>query len=153
MRVLTARLSILALVLLSFTAWLRTAAAAEVTNVSVTFNGKPAQLSAEQAGRAAERCIELLKSCSFMKAKPSAGDTSSEATNMATAQKGDHVRVVFPSARKVEVPAEKMTLQLREMVISLPLSAGGIWARSDEGVRYFAKFQYSAMKDLEKALE
>ena len=59
---------------------------------------------------------------------------------------------MFSSPVKVEVPIEKVTLQVHEMVISLPLVTAGIWVRTDDGVMYFAMFEHTASEDLQKLL-
>jgi len=44
-------------------------------------------------------------------------------------------------------------VQVREMVISLPLVVGGIWVRTDDGVLYFAKFSHSTVEELRTLLK
>ena len=69
------------------------------------------------------------------------------------AQKQSHLHLVFSSPVKVEVPVGNVTVQVHEMVISLPLATAGIWTRSKEGVMYFGMFDGSARGGLQKLLD
>jgi hypothetical protein len=46
----------------------------------------------------------------------------------------------------------KTTVKVREMVIKMPLITGGIWVRTDDGIIYFSKYNYTVLQELEKLL-
>jgi hypothetical protein len=87
-----------------------------------------------------------------MEAKPKWG-APAEPQSIADALKQSHLHLVFSSAHKVEIPTEKVALQVREIVISLPLTVAGIWVRTDDGVQYFAMFDHTACEELQKQLD
>jgi hypothetical protein len=68
-------------------------------------------------------------------------------------EKQSHLQLEFSNDQKIEIPIYKMTLQAREIVITLPLNTAGIWVRTDDGVMYFAMFNYKAMEHLQKLLD
>jgi hypothetical protein len=126
--------------------------AIEAPNITAVIKGKPLKFSAEFRAEAIQKSVDLLSSCAFMDSHPKWG-TPANPQSMADAQKDSHMRLIFSSPRKVEVPIEKITVQVREMVISLPLNSAGIWVRTDEGVLYFAKFSHSTVEKLRTLLK
>lgn len=127
------------------------AVAADTTNVSATIKGKRMEFSSDNRAQIVQKSVDLLASCGFMEAKPKWG-AAAEPTSMADAQKQSHLHLVFSGPVKVEVPTEKVTVQVREMVISLPLATAGIWVRTKDGVMYFAMFDGTACNALQKLL-
>lgn len=93
-----------------------------------------------------------MESCGYREAKPNWG-APGEPQTIADAEKRSHLHLVFSSAHEVEIPTEKVSLQVREMVISLPLTTAGIWVRTDDGVQYFAMFDHTACENLQKQLD
>ena len=128
------------------------AAAADVTNVTAIIKGKRVEFSSDVRAQIVQKSVDLLASCAYMAAKPKWG-APAEPQSIADAQKQSHLHLVFSSAHKVEIPTEKVTLQVREIVISLPLTVAGIWARTDDGVQYFAMFDHTACEALQKQLD
>jgi hypothetical protein len=126
--------------------------AIETTNISAVIKGKSLNFSPELRAEAVQKSVDLLSSCAYMDSHPK-WDTPANPKSMADAQKDSHMRLVFSSPRKVEVPIEKITVQVREMVISLPLNTAGIWVRTDDGVLYFAKFNHATVEELRTLLE
>jgi hypothetical protein len=129
------------------------AEAAGTTNIAALINGKRVEFTSDVRAQAAQKAVALLASCAYMNAKPNWGATSIEPQRVADVEKQPHLRLVFSSPVRVEVPIEKVTLQVREIVISLPLATAGIWVRTDDGVQYFAKFDCPLAQELEKILK
>src|ERR1039458_1580703 len=90
----------------------------EKPQVSAVINGKQMELVPEVRARLVEKSVALLSSCVFSDLHPQ--------ENLAGALKQSHLRFTFSPPRKVEVPVEKITVGVSEMVITLPLSSGGI---------------------------
>ena len=128
------------------------ATAAETTNITAIIKGKRVQFSPDEHAQLVQKSLALLASCGYMEAKPKWG-APTEPKSIADAQKQSHLRLLFSSAHKVEIPPEKITVQVREMVISLPLATAGIWVRSDDGVQYFAMFDHTVCEELQKQLD
>ncbi len=126
--------------------------AAETTNVTAIIKGKRVEFSSGVRAQIAQKSVDLLVNCGYMEAKPKWG-APAEPQSMADAQKQSHLHLVFSSPVKVEVPLEKVTLQVRELVISLPLATAGIWVRTKDGVMYFAMFEPPAYDALQKLLD
>jgi hypothetical protein len=128
------------------------AMAADTTNVTAIIKGKPVNFSPDVRTQVVQKSVALLASCAYVNAKPKWGAAATEPRSMADAQKQSHLHLVFSSPHNVEVPIEKVTLRVYEMVISLPLVTAGIWVRTDDGVMYFAMFDHIASEDLQKLL-
>jgi hypothetical protein len=126
--------------------------AVETTNITAVIKGKPLKFSPELRAEAVQKSVDLLSSCAYKDLHPKWG-TPANPQSMADAQKDSHMRLVFSSPRKVEVPIEKVTVQVREMVISLPLNTAGIWVRTNDGVLYFAKFSHATAEELRTLLK
>lgn len=127
------------------------AQAADTTHVFVTIKGNRMEFSSDTRAQIVRRSVDLLASCGFMESKPKWG-APAEPQSMADVQKQSHLHLIFSSPRKVEVPTEKLTLQVRDLVISLPLTTAGIWVRTDDGISYFAMFDHTAAEQLQKSL-
>ena len=108
--------------------------------------------SPEARAQVVQRSVDLLSSCGYTEPNPKWG-APGQPQSMANAEKESHLRLVFSNPHKVEVPDEKTTVQVREMVISLPLTTGGIWVRSVDGVAYFAMFSHSTAEALQALLK
>ena len=128
------------------------AVAAETTNVTAIIKGTRVKFSSDDHAQLVQKSFALLASCGYMDAKPKWG-TPSQPQSIADAQKQSHLHLVFSSAHKVKIPTENVTLQVREIVISLPLNTAGIWVRTDNGVQYFAMFDHSVAEELQKELD
>ena len=126
--------------------------AAETTNVTAMIKGKRVEFSSDDRALLVQKSFDLLASCGYMDAKPKWG-APSQPQSIADAQKQSHLHLVFSSAHKVKIPTEKVTLQVREIVISLPLNTAGIWVRTDDGVQYFAMFDHTVCEELQKQLD
>jgi hypothetical protein len=122
------------------------------SSVTAAIKGKAVEFSPEVRAHVVQKSVDLLSSCIYTDAKPKWG-TPGEPESMADAQKESHLRLVFSTPRKVEVPVEKVTVQVREMVITLPLMTGGIWVRTENGIIYFAKYDYTIEQELQKLLK
>ncbi|MGC3960632.1 MAG: hypothetical protein QM813_22675 [Verrucomicrobiota bacterium] len=128
-------------------------AAADATNITAIIKGKRVEFSSDRRAQAVQKSVELLASCAYMNAKPKWGAGGSEPSSIADARKQSHLHLVFANPTQVEVPIEKVTLKVREMVISLPLATGGVWVRTDDGLLYFAMFDHTISENLQKVLD
>ena len=126
--------------------------AVETTNVTAIIKGKRVEFSSDDHAQLVQKSFDLLASCGYMETKPKWG-APAEPQSIADAQKQSHLHLVFSSAHKVEILTENVTLQVREIVISLPLTVAGIWVRTDDGVQYFAMFDHTACEELQKQLD
>jgi hypothetical protein len=98
-----------------------------------------------------QKSIELLKSCTYSvlltpEERPSGPKKIDEV------RKGSHLRLVFSTPVTVQVPVESLTLALMELIVSLPLNAGGVWARTENRVYYLAKFDHVTVAELDALL-
>jgi hypothetical protein len=124
--------------------------------VGGTIDGKQFQLSARMQQKLAEEAVSLLKSCTYANLNP----TNEYASVVAHAQERPHLNFIFSkprvvdlSVRRREVPSGKLHLELREMVITLPLSSGAFLVRSNQETFYFAKFNCPLSKKMEQTLK
>jgi hypothetical protein len=129
------------------------ALAEDTTKVTAVVTNRPLEFSPELRTQVVEKSVALLSSCGYMNAKPKWGAAPTEPKSIEDAQKDSHLRLVFSTPRKVKVPGEKITVHVREMVISLPLVIAGIWVRTDEGVVYFAMFGHEPYEELRALLK
>src|SRR5215831_8839671 len=127
--------------------------AADTTNVTALIKGKHLEFSPDIGAQVAQKSIGLLASCTYMHAKPKWGAGGSEPESLPDAQKQSHLHWVCSSPVKVQIPVDKVTVEVREMVITLPLATAGIWVRARDGVMYFAMFDSTARSDLQKLLD
>jgi hypothetical protein len=126
--------------------------APDTTKITATINGKPVEFRSNTRAKLVQRSVALLASCAYMDTTPKWGAPAQPQT-MADAQKHSHLRLVFATPMKVEVPIEKVSLQAREMVITLPVAAAGIWVRTSDGITYLAKFNCTIAGDLQELLD
>lgn len=126
--------------------------AAETTNVTAIIQGKRVAFSPDDHAQLVQKSFDLLASCSYRDAKPKWG-APAQPQSIADAQKQSHLHLVFSSAHQVKIPTEKVTLPVRELVISLPLHTAGIWVRTADGVQYLAKFDHTVCAELQKQLD
>jgi len=122
------------------------------TNVTAVVKGKPLEFSPAVRDQVIQKSVALLSSCAYVDPRPDWG-APGQPQSIADAQKNSHLRFVFSNPCQVEVPIEKLTVQVREMVVSLPLVTAWIWVRTDEGVRYFAKFSHAVVEGLQPLLQ
>jgi len=126
--------------------------AEDTTKVTAVVTNRPLEFSPELRAQIVQKSVDLLSSCMYMESKPKWGAPANP-KSIEDVQKDSHLRLVFSTPRKVEVPIEKVTVQVREMVISLPLIIGGIWVRTDDGVMYFSKFSHASGEELRTLLK
>lgn len=141
---------------LAFLAWVLaftgSAMAEDAINLAGTIKGAKVAYTRNSRERIARKSVDLLASCIYMNPRPNWGASSTAPPGIENARKQSHLDLVFSTPQKVEVAAEKVTLDVKELVITLPLNSGGIWVRTDDGVKYFAKFDCIVSHDLQKLL-
>ncbi len=109
------------------------------TQVSGVINGEQVQFSPEVRQKLLEESVTLLASCGYSDSRSKKG--------LADAKRGSYLHFALTKALIVEVPLEKIKVELKEMVITLPLSSGRIWVNSNEGALYLAKFDPKLVND------
>ena len=128
------------------------ARAEDVAQVSAVVSGKQLQLSSSVQHKLVEVSLRLLATCGY---------SNLHSTNqLADVERQSHLHFTFSQPRNVEVrvathitPAGKFNVELKEMAITLPLSSGGFWVSSNQGMMYFAKFDCKTAGELEKILK
>jgi hypothetical protein len=135
-------------------AW--TSSASDTSQVTGMIDEKPLRLSERMQHDVAEESVRVLRSCTYANLHPTEG----YALVVAHAREGSYLHVTFSEPRfielsvgKREVPSGKVSLQFREMVITLPLSSGAFLVRSNKETFYFAKFDCPLSQKLERTLE
>jgi hypothetical protein len=128
------------------------AIAGETKSLTAVVRGKPLEFTPELTARVVQKSLDLLSSCAYMDSDPKWGAPGNP-QSMADAQKDSHLRLIFSTPRKVEVPAEKVSVAVGEIVISIPFAAGGIWVRTDRSITYFAKFNCETAQELQKLFD
>ncbi len=116
----------------------------EPPKVSLSVNGKAIPLPDDAPAGLAGKALELLASCTYRNASPG--------KRLDEPRRKSHVHVAFSETKTVDVKASKEPVRVREMVLTLPLSSGGIWVRTDREVIYFAKFQHALARELTQGL-
>ena len=124
------------------------ARADDTAQVSGVINGKQLQFSSEAKQKVITDSISLLASCSYS----SLHDSSTNKPHFKDAVKQSHLTITFSKPQIVEVPLEKMKVEVKEMVITLPLSSGAVWVRSSSDTSYFAMFTPETFYKLEATL-
>ena len=125
------------------------ARADDTAQVSGVIDGKQLQISPEVRQNLITESISLLASCSYS----SLHDSSTNKPHFKDAVKQSHLTITFSKPQIVEVPLEKMKVEVKEMVITLPLSSGAVWVRSDTDTSYFAMFTPDRFYKLEATLK
>jgi len=130
-------------------AFVTIARADDTAQVSGVIDGKQLQISPEVRQKLITESVSLLASCSYS----SLHDSSTNKLHFEDAAKQSHLTITFSKPQIVEVQLEKMKVEVKEMVITLPLSSGDIWVRSDASASYFAMFTPETFYKLEATLK
>jgi hypothetical protein len=129
------------------------ARAGDPAQVGGIINGKPLpKLPPDVRQKLEEQSIKLLESCRF---------ADLHSTNDVKRVHGpSFVHFIFANPVDVQEkvgkavsPGGKVKLEIKDMVITLPLASGGIWVQSDQGTSYFAKFDHQIAQALEQLLK
>jgi hypothetical protein len=123
--------------------------AEDKAQVSGVIEGKLLRFAPEVQRKLAENSIKLLASCSYS----SLHDGNTNKVHFEDAEKRSHLTIIFSKPHMVEVQLEKINVKVKEMVITLPLTSGGIWVRSDGRTSYFAMFTPDTYFKLEALLK
>jgi hypothetical protein len=132
--------------LLSF-ALVFVAIGAESTKVAYVIDRKPTPVPENIQNRLVEASVSLLASCGYSDTKTQTKE------DFAEARKFTHIQIVFNEPRTVDLKSEKMTVQVKEMIITLPLTTGVIWVPFGERILYFSKYQPKRADELDKVLK
>jgi hypothetical protein len=143
MKTLRVLVSISALLLIGWSGY-----SSEAVQVRGMIDGKELRLSDDIQRKLAEESIGVLQSCTYANLHP----TGEYASTIAHAKDHSFLHVKFSKPRfvalsvgKREVPSGKVNLELREVVITLPLSSGAFLVRAGKETFYFAKFDCQSL--------
>lgn len=125
------------------------ARAEDTMQVSGVIDGKQMQLVPEFRQKLTDDSIRLLASCCVS----SLQDSSTNTYKWPDVESQSHLTFHFTKALTVELPITKVKVEVKDMVISLPLYSSVILVRSDHGTSYFTKFTPEAFYKLEATLK
>ena len=113
----------------------------DVEMVHAIKKGKPVVFTPEIRVMVIERSVDLLSSCAY----------KGTLKNMPDDEKAPHLHFTFAKPRKIEAPILKVAVEVKEMVVTFPLSSSGrIYVRTEDGVIYFTKFsKHELVKELQ----
>jgi hypothetical protein len=123
------------------------ATGAESTKVTYVVDRKTVSVPENSQNKIVEASVGLLASCRYSDTKAQTKD------DFAEARKLTHIQIVFNEPRTVDVKSERLTVQVKEMIITLPLATGGIWIPFGERILYFSKYQPQRAGELDKVLQ
>lgn len=106
--------------------------AAEPPQATGILDGKPIVFAQRTVPVGAKAALALLESCH--------DESLFAAEELRTAERGDHLRLVFAEPISVTIQGER--LPAAEVVLRLPTRTGVFWVRSGEKVRRFAKYEF-----------
>jgi len=119
--------------------------AAQVTGV---MDGKKLQLTPELQKRLVEESVKLLASSSNTVIQPK--------STLENAKRKSHLHFTFIKPRSFDLGIEKKTettgVQVKEMVITLPLSSGGSWIDSTKFRWFCSKYDTKVTQEMEEIL-
>jgi len=122
--------------------------AADAVRVSGVVDGKKLQLTPELQKRLTEESVKLLASCSNTVIQPK--------NTLENAKRKSHLHFTFVEPRSFDLGTEKKTgatgVQVKEMVLTLPLSSGGAWIDSTQFRWYCSKFDAKITQEMEEIL-
>jgi len=122
------------------------ALALEDFEVEGVIDGQRVEFDADVRVQLVDRSVELLASCGFKDLHPQ--------RTIADAGRQSHVRMTFARPRRIEIRVGNSVVDVREMLITLPLGSEAIWVRTDPGdVIYFAKWQPASAQGLRTLLQ
>jgi hypothetical protein len=124
------------LVLTVFSILVALARADDRVLVSARIDGKQLQLAPEVSQELAADSISLLASCRYW----SLHDGNANQPYFQAADKRSCLVIAFATTKTVAVPTEKAKVEVKQLMITLPLSSGRIWVLSARGASYLAKF-------------
>ena len=124
------------------------ARAADAVQVSGVIDGKKLQLTPELQKRLVEESVKLLASCSNTVIQPKG--------TLEGAKSKSHLHFTFAEPRSFDLGIQKRTetigVQVKEAVITLPLSSGGAWIDSTRFRWYCSKYDAKITQEMEEIL-
>jgi hypothetical protein len=103
----------------------------DVPKATGTLDGKQLKFPAKGIPHGVKATIGLLQSCH--------DESLYQADERKKAEKGDHVRLVFPNPVVVTVMEEKV--EVSELVFRRPLNTGVFWVRTGDKWRRYSKYE------------
>lgn len=135
--------------ILLLTCKLTFAGGADAVQVGSEKDGKRLQLPAELQKRLVETSVRLLASCSNTVIQPK--------SRLENAKRKSHLHFTFIEPRSFDLGIEKRPgttgVQVKEIVITLPLSSGGAWIDSTKFRFYCSKFDTKITQEMEEILK
>ena len=99
---------------------------------SGTLDGKKVQFPAKGVAEGVKATIGLLESCH--------DKSLYQAEERKKAERGNHVRLMFPKPITVTVMGQKV--EVSELVFRLPLNTGVFWVRTGDKWRRYSKYEF-----------
>ena len=125
------------------------ACGADGVKVTGEISGKKLQLTPELQKRLVEESGRLLASCSNTVFHPK--------NTLENAKRKSHLHFTFTEPRSFDLGIEKKTettgVQVKEAVITLPLSSGGAWINSTRFRWYCSKYDAKITQKMEEILK
>ena len=106
---------------------------------SGTLDGKQVEFPDQGLADGVKAAVGLLESCH--------DESLYEADELKKAEKGDHVRLLFPKPITVMVMGEKV--EVSQLVFRRPLNTGVFWVRTRDKWRRYSKYEFRKEKPFE----
>ena len=106
--------------------------AADRVAVSGNVDGRRLELTPDIQAKLIEASAKLLATCSNVVVQPK--------NILENAKRGSHLDFVFTPPRKFDLGARATGVEVKEMVLTLPVSSGGAWIESTQFRWYCSKF-------------
>lgn len=126
------------------------ASAEEAAQVTGVADGKQLQLTPELQQRLIEDAAKLLANCSNTVIEPK--------RTLESAKRKSHLHFIFTEPRSFDLGVEKNTtgatnVQVKEMVMTLPLTSGGAWIKSTKFRWFCSNYNGEIIEEMEKTLK
>lgn len=104
----------------------------DAPKVTGSLDGKQLKFPAKGIADGVKATVGLLESCH--------DESLYQADELKKAEKGDHIRLVFPKPLTVTVMEAKV--QVSELVFRRPLNTGVFWVRTGDRWRRYSKYEF-----------
>jgi hypothetical protein len=117
---------------------------ADGSTVSAKVGGEKVELAQDIQTKLVEASTKLLATCSNVVVQPK--------RSMESARRSFSVDLVFSPPRKFDLGTRASDVEVKEMVLTLPVSSGGAWIESTQFRWYCSKFDTNVCADIERLL-
>jgi len=113
--------------------------AEETPQATGILEGKHVKFPEKSIPEGVKAAVDLLQSCH--------DESPYQAGERRKALRGDHVRMSFPTPRKVTVMRE--TFKISSLIVRLPMNTGVFWVKSKGKWRRYTKYEFPKQKPFE----